>query len=166
MAPRNQDEEIVDEVDDRKGNFRASQLTNSELVPDAGKVHTDEGQPWGVGIIGDIKRTVGTHWVTEFTNFNQKTVAVTLLIFISVIAPTLTFGAVYGKETNNQIGAVETILATAWVGVCYALIGGMPLVSPMGLVNMRGRRASFLRLSSTYTACAQVAYTLMVFTFL
>ena len=103
--------------------------TNAQLVPDAGKVHMDEAQMWGTGIIADIKRTVGTHWVEEVTNFNQKTVAVTLLIFISVIAPTLTFGAVYGKETDNKIGAVETILATSWVGVVYALIGGMPLVS-------------------------------------
>jgi hypothetical protein len=61
--------------------------------------------------------------------FNQKTVAVTLLLFITVIAPTLTFGAVYGKVTKNSMGAVETILSTAWVGITYALIGGMPTVS-------------------------------------
>jgi hypothetical protein len=61
------------------------------------------------------------------TNFNQKTIAVTFLVFISVIAPTLTFGAVYGKVTENNIGAIETIIATAWVGVTYSLIGGMPL---------------------------------------
>ena len=132
MAPRNQDDTIqdMDEMENQKvANLRASQLSNAKLIPDAGKVHMDEGQPWGVGIINDFKRTVGTHWVTEFTNFNQKTVAVTLLVFISVIAPTLTFGAVYGKETDNKIGAVETILATSWVGVTYSLIGGMPLVS-------------------------------------
>jgi HCO3- transporter family len=41
------------------------------------------------------------------TNFNQKTVAVSVLLFIAVITPTLTFGAVYGKPTNNQIGTVE-----------------------------------------------------------
>lgn len=37
------------------------------------------------------------------------------------------FGAVYGKVTNNQIGAIETILATSWVGVFYSLVGGMPM---------------------------------------
>ena len=61
-------------------------------------------------------------------NFNQKTVAVSLLMFISIIAPTLTFGAVHGKNTNNQIGAVETILATSWLGVAFALFSGMPCV--------------------------------------
>ena len=70
---------------------------NADLIPDAGKMTMDEGQMWGKGLIADFKRTVGTHWVREMTNFNQKTIAVTLLVFISVIAPTLTFGAVYGK---------------------------------------------------------------------
>ena len=61
------------------------------------------------------------------TNFNQKTVAVSLLLFIAVITPTLTFGAVYGKVTGNLVGTVETILATSWVGCFYALFSGMPL---------------------------------------
>jgi HCO3- transporter family. len=63
------------------------------------------------------------------TNFNQRTVAVSLLLFITVIAPTLTFGAVYGSNTEFHIGAVETILATAWMGVFFSLFSGMPMVS-------------------------------------
>ena len=100
---------------------------NNEVMEDAGKIHLDEGQIWGTGIVNDFKTTVLAHWWKEMINFNQKTVAVTLLMFISVISPTLTFGAVYGKETGNQIGAVETILATTWVGVAYALLSGMPM---------------------------------------
>lgn len=69
--------------------------------------HSDPAQLWGKGLIADIKRTVGTHWIEEMTNFNQKTVAVSLLMFITVIAPTLTFGAVYGTSTNFQIGTGE-----------------------------------------------------------
>ena len=38
-----------------------------------------------------MKRTVLTHWKDEMNKFNQKTVAVSLLMFITVIAPTLTF---------------------------------------------------------------------------
>jgi hypothetical protein len=89
---------------------------------------TDEAQSWGRGIIADVKRTVGTHWVEEMTNFNQKTVAVSMLMFITVIAPTLTFGAVYGTNTENHIGTVETIMATSWMGVFFSLFGGMPTV--------------------------------------
>lgn len=51
-----------------------------------------------------------------------------MLMFITVIAPTLTFGAVYSTNTENQIGAVETILATAWSGCFFALFSGMPTV--------------------------------------
>jgi len=75
-----------------------------------------------------VKRTLGTHWVEEMTNFNHKTVAVSLLLFITVIAPTLTFGAVYGANTGFSIGAVETILATAWTGVFFSIFTGMPMV--------------------------------------
>ena len=80
-------------------------------------------------------------------NFNQKTIAVTLLMFISVISPTLTFGAVYGKETDNRIGAVETILATTWVGTAYALLGGMP----MCIIGSTGPVLAFTR------ACVSMA---------
>jgi hypothetical protein len=109
-----------------------STVGNNELIQNPGMIHMEEPQMWGKGIIGDFKRTVGTNWLKEMLNFNQKTVAVTLLMFITVIAPTLTFGAVYGKVTDDHIGAIETILATAWVGCTYALIGGMPMVSLLG----------------------------------
>ena len=108
-------------------NHRA--VSNADLIDDAGKVKLDPAMPWGKGVLSDFKRTVGTHWLSEIINFNQKTIAVSLLLFISVIAPTLTFGAVYGKVTENNIGAIETIVATSWVGIAYSLIGGMPLVS-------------------------------------
>jgi len=101
--------------------------SNDSLVEGAGQVHMEPAAPWGKGIIRDVRTTVGTHWISEMINFNQKTVAVTFLMFISVVAPTLTFGAVYGSVTGNRIGAVETILATAWVGVFYSLVGGMPM---------------------------------------
>jgi hypothetical protein len=67
--------------------------STQELVQDAGKVNLDdEAKPWGQGLVSDFKNTVLSHWVKEMTNFNQKTVDVSLLLFISVIAPTLTFG--------------------------------------------------------------------------
>ena len=90
--------------------------------------HAGEPARWGKGIIRDFKQTVGTNWVKEMTNFNQKTVAVTLFIYIAAIAPTITFGAVYGRSTNNYMGAIELMLATGWYGTVYALIGGMPMV--------------------------------------
>jgi hypothetical protein len=105
----------------------SSAKSNQELIPDAGKVTLDPAKPWGRGLVEDIKKTVGTHWVSEMVNFNAKTVAVSLLMFITVVAPTLTFGAVYGTNTQNRIGTVETILATSWVGIFFALFSGMPV---------------------------------------
>ena len=121
MAPRSESNYDEEEVKVPKGS------SNADLMEDAGKVHIDPPQMWGRGIVSEFKETVLGHWVKEMINVNQKTIAVTLLLFISVISPTLTFGAVYGKVTENHIGAIETILATAWVGIAYALFGGMPL---------------------------------------
>lgn len=129
MPPKESEPKDIEETVIETTSTRSKPMSNAELMEDAGKVHMDAAQMWGKGIINDFRQTVGTHWWKEMTNFNQKTVAVTLLVFISVIAPTLTFGAVYGKVTENRIGTVETILATSWIGCVYALIGGMPLVS-------------------------------------
>jgi hypothetical protein len=40
--------------------------------------HAGEPMRWGKGIVRDFKRTIGTNWIKEMTNFNQKTVAVTV----------------------------------------------------------------------------------------
>ena len=97
---------------------------------DSADSHGDDGKPktFGRVIVQDFKRTVGTHWVKEMTNFNTKTIAVSFFLFIAVIAPTITFGAVYAKATNNYIGAVELLLATAWCGIFYSLVSGQPMV--------------------------------------
>ena len=86
-------------------------------------------QSCGRGILQDFRTTVATHWCAEMTTFNTKTIAVSLFLFIAVIAPTITFGTVYAKATNNYIGAVELLLATAWCGIFYALVSGQPMVS-------------------------------------
>ena len=83
---------------------------------------------WGRGIVDDLRSTVGTYWKSEMTNFNTKTVAVSFFLFIAVIAPSITFGAVYAKRTHNYIGAIELLVATAWCGIFYSLVAGMPMV--------------------------------------
>ena len=88
--------------------------------------HMTGGGSWGKGIQQDVKNTIGKYWCQEMTNFDQKTVAVSFFIFFAAISPAITFGAIYAKATNNYIGAVEMITATAWCGIVYALIGGQP----------------------------------------
>ena len=110
-----------------------SALRNQTTVEsDSSQTGSNDGpvpsKTFGRGIVADFKRTIGTWWVKEMTNFNTKTIAVSCFLFIAVIAPTITFGAVYAKNTNNYIGAVELILATAWCGIFYSLVSGQPMV--------------------------------------
>jgi hypothetical protein len=105
----------------------AQMIANEDVVPGAGKVHLKPAEPWGKGIIREIKETLVAHWFKEMINFNQKTIAVSFLMFISISPPTLSFGSSYGKMSGNKMGAIETILATSWVGCTYALFSGMPV---------------------------------------
>ena len=86
------------------------------------------GQGWGRGIILDAKRTILSHWKGEMININSKTIACSFFLYFACIAPAVTFGAIYGKATNNYIGAVEMIAATAWCGIAYAVLGGQPMM--------------------------------------
>ena len=111
---------------------RSSVVRDGAVTDDSSGSGSHDDAPkktFGRGIVQDFKRTIGTWWWKEMTNFNTKTVAVSFFLFIAVIAPTITFGAVYGKATNNYIGAAELLLATAWCGIFYAIVSGQPMVS-------------------------------------
>ena len=106
-------------------------MTNEEAgspSPDDGHGHGGKKLTWGRGIIQDFRTTVGTHWCKEMSNFSLKTIGVGIFIFFAAVAPAITFGAVYAKSTNNYMGAIEMLTATAWNGILYALIGGMPMM--------------------------------------
>ena len=59
--------------------------------------HEEVSGNCGRAIVREFRRTVGTWWVKEMTNFNQKTIAVSFFIFFAAVAPAITFGAVYSK---------------------------------------------------------------------
>ena len=122
----NEDEvEADDFVDD---DVAAAAAAAAAAVPADAHGHEKKSQGWGRGIRSDFCRTVRRHWIAESTNFTTKTVAVSFFLFIAVIAPSITFGAVYAKRTNNYIGASELLLGTAWCGIFYSLVAGMPLM--------------------------------------
>ena len=133
----------------------------------------------GQGIVDDVKRTLGTHWRAEMTNFNQKTIATSFFVFFACIAPAITFGAMYSKFTHYWIGPVEMIAATAWVspareprcqrrvglslmhaprptfcspcqcGIVYSLIGGQPMMINGGTGPVLAFTAVLYNLSET-----------------
>ena len=39
----------------------------------------------GHAIVDDFRQTIGTHWKSEMTNFNQKTIAVSFFLFFACI---------------------------------------------------------------------------------
>ena len=132
-----EDKELLTQSDNNNNNNKNSNMENLDITAvdeetsitsntTAGRVDGRRG--CGRGIIEDFRSTVLTWWCSEMTNFNEKTVAVTFFLFFACIAPAITFGAIYGKATENRIGAVEMMIATAWVGIVYSLIGGQPMM--------------------------------------
>jgi len=105
------------------------ETTFEDEESDDGHGHHGEGNNgWCRGVVKEFKMTLGTHWKEEMTNLNFRTVGVSFFMFIAAVSPAITFGAVYAKSTDNFIGAIEMILATAWCGIVYGLIGGQPMM--------------------------------------
>ena len=86
VAGRNlQHQETLETVDEEDYSIESEIGEDNQPCRLANKRRAPQG--WGHGIVSDFKSTIGTHWVQEMTNFNTKTVAVPLFLFIAVIAP-------------------------------------------------------------------------------
>ena len=80
------------------------------------------------GIIADIRRRL-PHYVSDFRDgLHQKSIASILFLFFACLAPAITFGGIMAELTDNHIGAVEMLVASAICGVIYALFSGQPLI--------------------------------------
>lgn len=79
------------------------------------------------GLSADIARRL-PHYLSDYIDGLQtKSIATTLFLFFACFAPTVAFGGLLGVLTDGQMGAVETIVGTAFCGVIYALFSGQPL---------------------------------------
>lgn len=68
--------------------YRKKQSTQETLADDFMGEHPTSAtntSSMGRGIVRDFKQTVGTHWVGEMINFNQKTLAVSFFLFFAAI---------------------------------------------------------------------------------
>ncbi|MEO2017762.1 MAG: PTS sugar transporter subunit IIA [Fuerstiella sp.] len=80
------------------------------------------------GLLQDIRRRL-PHYASDFRDgLHTKSVAATLFLFFACLAPAVTFGGIMAELTDNHIGAVEMIVASAFCGVAYALFSGQPLI--------------------------------------
>nr|MCS5631087.1 PTS sugar transporter subunit IIA [Pirellulaceae bacterium] len=83
---------------------------------------------FGGGVREDIARRLPHYWNDFTEGFNLKCVGSILFLFFACLAPAVLFGGLMGVYTDNQIGVIEMILASAICGVLYALFSGTPLI--------------------------------------
>lgn len=76
----------------------------------------------------DIKRKA-KHYADDIRDgFNIRCLVSIIFIFFATLAPTLSFGALLMKKTNDALGVLETLLATSICGVLFSLTSGQPLI--------------------------------------
>jgi len=79
------------------------------------------------GIRADLRRRL-PWWLDDFrVGFSLKVLASTLFMFFACLAPAIAFGGLLHELTGGQIGAVETLLASAVCGLIWAVFAGQPM---------------------------------------
>ena len=80
------------------------------------------------GLLKDVRRRL-PHYAADFQDgLHRKSISSTLFLFFACLAPAVTFGGIMAELTDNHIGVVEMIVASAVCGVVYALVAGQPLI--------------------------------------
>ena len=83
-------------------------------------------------MFGGLKREVRRkrkHYKSDFQDgLNLRCAMACVFIFFATLAPTITFGGLLGKKTNNWLGVKETLIATSLCGILFALFAGQPLI--------------------------------------
>lgn len=79
------------------------------------------------GIIGDVKRRLPSYLDDYKKGFNTKVLASILFLFFACLANAIAFGGLTGLVTDNEIGTIEMIIATAAGGIVFAIFSGQPL---------------------------------------
>lgn len=80
------------------------------------------------GLMDDIRRRLPLYASDFRDGLHPKCIAATLFLFFACIAPAVTFGGILADLTDNYIGAIEMIAASALCGIIYALFSGQPLI--------------------------------------
>jgi mannitol/fructose-specific phosphotransferase system IIA component (Ntr-type) len=80
------------------------------------------------GLLDDIRRRL-PHYTSDFRDgLHPKCIASTLFLFFACMAPAVTFGGILADLSDNYIGAIEMIAASALCGIIFALLSGQPLI--------------------------------------
>lgn len=101
------------------------------------------------GMIADVRRRAPL-WAADFrAGLHPKAVASMLFMYFACLAPAVAFGGLLSELTGGQIGAVETVLASALCGTLWALFAGQPLA----IVGATGPNVVFTGI--LYALCVQ-----------
>lgn len=83
-------------------------------------------KPFG-GMAADLRRRL-PWWLDDFrVGLSTKVFGSTLFMYFACLAPAVAFGGLLHELTGGQIGAVETLMASAISGLVWALFAGQPL---------------------------------------
>lgn len=106
------------------------------------------GRPWG-GLIKDLKRRYPHYWSDLVEGLNGQCVAAAIFMYFAALSGAITFGGLMADKTNNLVGISETLVATSFAGIVFALLSGQPLV----IIGATGPLLLFDE--SLYTFCTQ-----------
>jgi hypothetical protein len=83
---------------------------------------------FGRGIKDDFNRRA-PFYISDWTDgLSLKVLSSTFFIFFTSMAPAITFSLLLSRETDEQVGAIEVLMATAITGVLFSVFAGQPLV--------------------------------------
>ena len=82
---------------------------------------------FGRGFVEDLRVKLPWYWSDMKDAFNMKSITTVLYIFWGALANAVAFGALLGEQTKGYMGATETLMATAVLGMIYPLLCGQPL---------------------------------------
>lgn len=82
------------------------------------------------GLFRDIKNVFKPrrYWSDFRDGFNFQCLMAICFAFFACLGPTLVFGGLYGEKTRQQIGEIESLLASLVFGVIFSLFSGQPIM--------------------------------------
>ena len=79
-------------------------------------------------LINDVKRRYSVYLSDLKDGLNGQCAAATIFLFFAVLSPAITFGGLLEEKTDKWMGASETLLGSAVVGIISSLFLGQPLL--------------------------------------
>ncbi len=102
-----------------------SKISPQRSLEEEGLVYS--GKFFG-GVREDFARRIKHYRDDWKRGWSWKSFSAIVFLFFACLAPAVTFGGIMGAITNQQIGVVEMLIATAIGGMIYAAFSGQPLI--------------------------------------